>query len=98
MAAATPTSTASAASATSTSFEGDNFSNNLLSDLAPLLTLFGEQVTKQFLTLSMGWADNILIAMGPLGIITVVINAIRVGGVKQLKAIVGRYSAPAERL
>lgn len=31
-------------------FDGSNFSNNLFSDLAPLLTLFGEQVTKQFLS------------------------------------------------
>lgn len=29
-------------------FDGSDFSNNLFSDLAPLLTLFGEQVTKQF--------------------------------------------------
>ncbi|KAF3026588.1 hypothetical protein E8E14_014233 [Neopestalotiopsis sp. 37M] len=32
-------------------FAGDEFSNNLFSDLAPLLTLFGEQVTKQFLSM-----------------------------------------------
>lgn len=93
MATRTASHTASAPFPTTTGFEGDNFSNNLLSDLAPLLTLFGEQVTKQFLTLSMGWADNIMVAMGPLGIITVVISAIRVGGVKQLKAIVGRYAS-----
>jgi hypothetical protein len=31
-------------------FDGSDFSNNLFSDLAPLLTLFGEQVTKQFLS------------------------------------------------
>lgn len=31
-------------------FDGSNFSNNLFSDLAPLLTLFGEQVMKQFLS------------------------------------------------
>ncbi|KAK1830206.1 hypothetical protein QBC39DRAFT_354441 [Podospora conica] len=71
-------------------FGGDEFSNNLFSDLAPLLTLFGEQVTKQFLSMSLGWADNILLAMGPLGIMTVIVSAIRVGGVRQLKAIVGR--------
>jgi hypothetical protein len=29
---------------------GDNFSNNLFSDLAPLLALFGEQVAKQYVT------------------------------------------------
>ncbi|KAF2497800.1 hypothetical protein BU16DRAFT_325830 [Lophium mytilinum] len=74
----------------SSSFDGDEFSNNLFSDLAPLLTLFGEQVTKQFLSLSMGWADNILLAMGPLGIITTVVSAIRVGGKRGLKTLVGR--------
>lgn len=71
-------------------FEGDEFSNNLFSDLAPLLTLFGEQVTKQFLSLSMGWADNVLLAMGTLGIITTVVSAIRVGGGRTMKALVGR--------
>ena len=72
-------------------FPGDEFANNLFSDLAPLLTLFGEQVTKQFLSMSMGWEDNILLAMGPLGILTVIVSAIRVGGVRRLKALVGRY-------
>jgi hypothetical protein len=76
--------------ATHSSFAGEEFSNNLLGDLAPLLTLFGEQVTKQFLTMSMGWADNILIALGPLGILTIMVSAIRVAGPKQLKALVGR--------
>jgi hypothetical protein len=71
-------------------FDGNDFANNLFSDLAPLLTLFGEQVTKQFLSMSMGWADNILLAMGPLGILTIVFSAIRVGGVPSLKAVVGR--------
>ncbi len=72
-------------------FAGEEFSNNLFSDLAPLLALFGEQVTKQFLSMSMGWADNILLATGPLGIMTVVVSAVRVGGVKMLKAMVGRW-------
>jgi hypothetical protein len=71
-------------------FAGDEFSNNLFSDLAPLLTLFGEQVTKQFLSMSMGWADDVLLAMGPLGIMTVIVSAIRVSGIKTLKAFVGR--------
>jgi hypothetical protein len=29
--------------------------------------------------MSMGWADNILLAMGPIGILTVVLSAIRSG-------------------
>ncbi|KAI4674362.1 uncharacterized protein J4E84_010600 [Alternaria hordeiaustralica] len=71
-------------------FNGEDFINNLGSDLAPLLTLFGEQVTKQFLSMSLGWADHILLAVGPLGIITTVVSAIRVSNITVLKAIIGR--------
>ena len=70
--------------------KGDDFSNNLFSDLAPLLQLFGEQVTKQFMSQSMGWADHIIFAMAPLGILTAIVGAIRVGGPAWLKAIIGR--------
>ncbi|KAF7554153.1 hypothetical protein G7Z17_g3123 [Cylindrodendrum hubeiense] len=69
---------------------GDEFSNNLFSDLAPLLALFGERVTMQFMSQSMGWADNVILAMAPLGIITAIVSAIRVGGPSWLKALVGR--------
>ncbi|KAI5777047.1 hypothetical protein EDC01DRAFT_624570, partial [Geopyxis carbonaria] len=69
---------------------GDEFSNNLFSDLAPLLALFGEQVTKQFLSQSLNWVEHIIFACGPLGIITAVVSAIRVGGSKQFKAGIGR--------
>ncbi|TGZ80114.1 hypothetical protein EX30DRAFT_320407, partial [Ascodesmis nigricans] len=70
--------------------DGEDFSNNLFSDLAPVLSLFGEQVAKQFMAGSMGWADNILFAMVPLGIITAIVSAIRIGGPGWLKAIIGR--------
>ncbi|KAM0431394.1 hypothetical protein ACHAPT_005371 [Fusarium lateritium] len=72
---------------------GDDFSNNLFSDLAPairLLALFGERVTMQFISGAMGWADNIALSMAPLGIITTIVSAIRVGGPTWLKAIIGR--------
>ncbi|KAK7420760.1 hypothetical protein QQX98_002564 [Neonectria punicea] len=68
----------------------DDFSNNLISDFAPLLALFGERVTMQFLGQSMGWADCIILAMAPLGIITIIVSAIRVGGPSWLKFVVGR--------
>lgn len=42
---------------------GEDFSNNLFTDLAPLLTLFGEQVAKQFMAGSTTWEDHILFAM-----------------------------------
>ena len=69
---------------------GDDFSNNLFSDMAPILALFGEQVAKQFMSQSMGWADNILFAMASLGVITAIVGAIRVAGPPFLKIIVGR--------
>ncbi|KAF7542176.1 hypothetical protein G7Z17_g11812 [Cylindrodendrum hubeiense] len=70
--------------------DGDDFANNLFSDLSPLLALFGERVTMQYMSQAMGWADNIVLAMAPLGIITAIVSAIRVGGPSWLKAIIGR--------
>ena len=48
---------------TSALANGNDFSNNLFSDLSPILALFGEQVAKQFMAGSLGWSDNILFAM-----------------------------------
>src|SRR5438045_3898611 len=69
---------------------GDQFSNNLFSDLAPLIALFGEQVSKQFISNSTSFVDNIIFAMAPLGIITAVVSAIRVGGPRWLRGLIGR--------
>jgi hypothetical protein len=44
----------------------------------------------QFMSQSMGWADNVILAMVPLGIMTAVVGAIRVGGPTWLKALIGR--------
>ncbi|KAF4464294.1 ankyrin repeat [Fusarium albosuccineum] len=68
----------------------DDFTNNLFTDLAPILALFGERVTMQFMSQALGWADCIALAMAPLGILTIIVSAIRVGGPMWLKAIVGR--------
>ncbi|KAF8251305.1 hypothetical protein K440DRAFT_595898, partial [Wilcoxina mikolae CBS 423.85] len=69
---------------------GDDYSNNLFTDLAPLLALFGEQFAKQFMSQSMSWLDHIIFAMAPLGILTAIVGAIRVGGPSWLRAVVGR--------
>ncbi|RSL46816.1 hypothetical protein CEP54_013676 [Fusarium duplospermum] len=68
----------------------DDFANNLFSDLAPLLALFGERATMQFMSQALGWEDCVILAMAPLGIITILVSAIRVGGPAWLKAVVGR--------
>ncbi|KAG0643607.1 hypothetical protein HOY80DRAFT_343704 [Tuber brumale] len=70
--------------------DGADFSNNLFSDLAPVLALFGEQVSKQFLSQSLTWLEDVIFAMAPLGIITAIVSAVRVGGPGWLKAVVGR--------
>ncbi|KAG0636076.1 hypothetical protein HOY80DRAFT_1090215 [Tuber brumale] len=70
--------------------DGIDFSNNLFSDLAPVLALFGEQVSKQFLSQSLTWLEDVIFAMAPLGIITAIVSAVRVGGPGWLKAVVGR--------
>ncbi|CUS14875.1 unnamed protein product, partial [Tuber aestivum] len=70
--------------------DGVDFSNNLFSDLGPLLALFGEQVAKQFMSQSMSWLEDVIFAMAPLGIITAITGAVRVAGPIWLKAVVGR--------
>ncbi|ERF74254.1 hypothetical protein EPUS_01941 [Endocarpon pusillum Z07020] len=68
----------------------DSFYNNFATDLTPLLALFGEQVTKQFLSESTSVLDNIIFAAAPLGILTAVVSVIRVCGNPSLRAFVGR--------
>ncbi|KAF2997730.1 hypothetical protein E8E14_002132 [Neopestalotiopsis sp. 37M] len=68
----------------------DDFSNNLATDLAPFLSLFGEQVTKQYLSESVTKLDYIIFAIAPIGILTAVVSAIRVCGSSTLRAFIGR--------
>ncbi|RWA06548.1 hypothetical protein EKO27_g8555 [Xylaria grammica] len=68
----------------------DDFSNNLATDLAPLVALFGEAPTKQYLSECLTPEDIVIFAIAPLGIITAVVSAIRVRGTPSLKAFVGR--------
>ncbi|RPA80192.1 ankyrin [Ascobolus immersus RN42] len=69
---------------------GDDLTNNLFSDLAPLLALFGEQVARQYMCHSMSRIESLIFALGPLGIITAITGAIRVGGHTSLRALIGR--------
>lgn len=68
----------------------DDFSNNLATDLAPFLALFGEQTTKQYLSESITVLDYYIFSIAPLGILTAVISAIRVCGSPSLRAFIGR--------
>lgn len=68
----------------------DDFSNNLATDLAPLIALFGESATKQYLSECLTVEDIVIFAVAPLGVITAVVSAIRVCGTPSLRAFVGR--------
>ncbi|KAI0447695.1 putative ankyrin repeat protein [Xylaria telfairii] len=68
----------------------DDFSNNLATDLAPLIALFGESPTKQYLSECLTAEDIVIFAVAPLGVITAVVSAIRVRGTPSLRAFVGR--------
>lgn len=59
-------------------------------DWSRILALFGERVTTQFMSQSLGWEDCIVLAMAPLGIVTIIVAAIRVGGPRLMRAIIGR--------
>jgi hypothetical protein len=69
---------------------GTSAGRTILADLAPFIALFGGQVTRQFLSCSFCWADHILLATAPLGIITIIDSAISIGGPRWLKVLVGR--------
>jgi hypothetical protein len=66
------------------------FSNNLASDLGPLLALFGESMTIQYLSECTTTEDYIIFATAPIGIITALVSAIRICGGTYLRAFIGR--------
>ncbi|KAK8169728.1 hypothetical protein IWX90DRAFT_188502 [Phyllosticta citrichinensis] len=68
----------------------DDFANNLATDLGPLIALFGEAPTKQYLSETTMPEDIVIFAMAPIGILTAVVSAIRVCGSPSLRAFIGR--------
>ncbi|KAL5359986.1 hypothetical protein BJX96DRAFT_164826 [Aspergillus floccosus] len=68
----------------------DQFADNLATDLAPFISLFGERLTKQFLSESVSLLDNFIFALAPLGILTTLVSVIRVCGSSSLRAFIGR--------
>ena len=68
----------------------DDFSNNFATDLAPILVLFGEQASKQFLSESTSFWDSVIFGIAPIGVITAVVSTIRLYGSSSLKAFIGR--------
>ncbi|KAF4629167.1 hypothetical protein G7Y89_g8987 [Cudoniella acicularis] len=68
----------------------DTFTNNFATDLAPVIVLFGEQVSKQFLSESTSFWDNIIFGIAPIGVLTAIVSAIRLYGDASLKAFIGR--------
>ena len=67
-----------------------DFSNNLATDLGPLLILFSKAITRQYLSESMTFLDYFIFAMAPIGILTAIVSTIRVCGHSSLRAFIGR--------
>lgn len=68
----------------------DDFTNNLATDLAPILALFGDAVTKQYLSETLTWLDSFTFAMAPLGILTAIGAVIRICGGASIRAFIGK--------
>ncbi|KAK2740060.1 ankyrin repeat domain-containing protein 28 [Colletotrichum kahawae] len=82
---------ASAASADSDADDAlSDFTNDLFTDLGPLLALFGEQMTKQCISESTTYYDYFIFGMGPIGVITTMVSTIRLCGPASLRAFIGR--------
>lgn len=67
-----------------------DFTNDLASDIGPLLALFGEKMTIQYLSESTTFLDYFIFAMAPIGIITGITSAIRLCGHASIRAFIGR--------
>ncbi|KAK8220899.1 hypothetical protein IWZ01DRAFT_477832 [Phyllosticta capitalensis] len=68
----------------------DDFANNIATDLGPLISLFGEAPTMQYLSETTMLEDIVIFAMAPIGVLTAVVSAIRVCGSPSLRAFIGR--------
>ncbi|KAL6898836.1 hypothetical protein GGI43DRAFT_427958 [Trichoderma evansii] len=68
----------------------DDFSNNLASDLGPLLSLLGDAATIQYLSENTRLIDYFIFAMAPIGIISTITAVIRICGSSALRAFIGR--------
>ncbi|KAK4112749.1 hypothetical protein N656DRAFT_708720 [Canariomyces notabilis] len=67
-----------------------DLSNDLATDLGPLLALFGDAITKQYLSESTSLFDYIIFALAPIGLVTAVVSVIRVCGGTWLRSFIGR--------
>ncbi|KAK5651203.1 hypothetical protein OQA88_12710 [Cercophora sp. LCS_1] len=67
-----------------------DFSNNLATDPGPLLALFGDAMTVQYLSECTTVSDYVVFAMAPIGIITAIVSVIRVCGGAWMRAFIGR--------
>jgi hypothetical protein len=55
-----------------------------------VLALFGDAFARQFASESLTWVDHLIIAMVPLGILTIITGAIRVQGPMIARSFIGR--------
>jgi hypothetical protein len=61
-----------------------------LSMQSRVLALFGDEFARQFASESFAWVDHLILAMVPLGILTIITGAIRVQGPMIARSFIGR--------
>lgn len=63
-----------------------------LSDIAPLMQLFGERPTKSFIAVGRCWQDSVIAGVAPIGVLTMAVSALRLTGTSFSKHLIGRSS------
>ncbi|KAF2106948.1 hypothetical protein BDV96DRAFT_590290 [Lophiotrema nucula] len=65
---------------------------SVIANVAPLMALVGERNAKEFMRTVSVWHQLLLLSCAPLGLLAIMVSAIRLSGPVVLKALVGRDS------
>jgi hypothetical protein len=76
--------------ASASAINTNTFANNAVSNLGPLITLFRNNITVQFLKSFFTVFNSILFTIAPIGIIAAITSAICVGSIKLLKTLISQ--------
>ncbi|VUC23767.1 unnamed protein product [Clonostachys rosea] len=68
----------------------DDIPNNVASDIAPLIALFGDKVLLHWLSQSLSYVEVVMLAVCPIGVPAIISSAIRLTGHQVAKNLIGR--------
>jgi hypothetical protein len=64
----------------------------VIANVAPLMTLVGERNAKEYMRTASSWCQLLTLATAPLGVLSIMVSAIRLSGPGFLRRLVGRDS------